>query len=271
MLNRHAPDVIFKTRVRDESIGGDNPFRWQDLPSREVFAGKRIVLFSPSGRLHADLHHRAMSPRSSCITPRCATPAPTRSIACRSTTAFVMFQWGRHLGLKSIKLLPDGSGDFTRRMGMLINKDHLGFGLRSWRYAAVFRRWRSQRLVRGTGHQRRGRGRGPIWRERSGPGAGVAEGQPEVGRRHRVVGSGHLFGNAGILPALLETGTMPAFQRSPTFPLPKPSLSSIYPPRSFFSEADSARAVSRRAPLRSEAWQPSSHREGTPPGPVLRL
>jgi len=48
-----------------------------------------------------------------------------------------MYQWGKHLGLEKVKLLPDGSGDFTRRMGMLINKDHLGFGDRSWRYAMV--------------------------------------------------------------------------------------------------------------------------------------
>jgi peroxiredoxin len=48
-----------------------------------------------------------------------------------------MYQWGKNLGLSKVKLLPDGSGDFTRRMGMLINKDHLGFGQRSWRYAMV--------------------------------------------------------------------------------------------------------------------------------------
>jgi peroxiredoxin len=48
-----------------------------------------------------------------------------------------MYQWARHLGLSNLKLLPDGSGDFTRRMGMLVKKDHLGFGQRSWRYAMV--------------------------------------------------------------------------------------------------------------------------------------
>ncbi len=48
-----------------------------------------------------------------------------------------MFQWGKHLGVKNVKLIPDGSGHFTRRMGMLINKDHVGFGMRSWRYAMV--------------------------------------------------------------------------------------------------------------------------------------
>ena len=137
MLHRQAPDLTFKTRVRDESIGGDNPFRWQDLPSREVFAGKRIVLFSLPG---------AFTP--TCTTEQCPAfelhydalrAAGADEIYCLSVNdAFVMFQWGKHLGLKSIKLLPDGSGDFTRRMGMLIKKDHLGFGMRSWRYAAVF-------------------------------------------------------------------------------------------------------------------------------------
>src|SRR3546814_2204928 len=48
-----------------------------------------------------------------------------------------MYQWGKHLGIKNVKLLPDGSGDFTRRMGMLIKKNHLGFGERRWRYAKV--------------------------------------------------------------------------------------------------------------------------------------
>ncbi len=48
-----------------------------------------------------------------------------------------MFHRGKNMGLKNIKLLPDGNGDFTRRMGLLIDKTHLGLGLRSWRYAAV--------------------------------------------------------------------------------------------------------------------------------------
>jgi peroxiredoxin len=51
--------------------------------------------------------------------------------------AFTMFQWGKHQGVENIKLLPDGSGDFTRQMGMLVRKDNLGFGLRSWRYSML--------------------------------------------------------------------------------------------------------------------------------------
>ena len=46
-------------------------------------------------------------------------------------------KWGIHQGVENVKLLPDGSGDFTRLMGMLVRKDNLGFGLRSWRYSML--------------------------------------------------------------------------------------------------------------------------------------
>ncbi len=44
-----VPTVVFKTRVRDESIGGDNPFRWQDMATNDYFGGKRVVVFSLPG------------------------------------------------------------------------------------------------------------------------------------------------------------------------------------------------------------------------------
>jgi peroxiredoxin len=136
MEGREVPDVVFKTRVRDESIGGENPFRWQDVSSDDLFKGRRVVVFSLPGA----------------YTPTCSneqTPAFERlyddiraagidEVYCLSVNdAFVMYQWSKHLGVTKVKLLPDGSGHFTRRMGMLINKEHLGFGYRSWRYVMV--------------------------------------------------------------------------------------------------------------------------------------
>jgi peroxiredoxin len=136
MLNRRVPQVTFKTRVRDDSIGGPNPFRWQDLTSADIFAGKRVVVFALPG---------AFTP--TCTSEQCPAyetsyPALRANgadeIYCLSVNdAFVMHQWGQYLGLRQVKLIPDGSGNFTRRMGMLVKKDHLGFGLRSWRYAMV--------------------------------------------------------------------------------------------------------------------------------------
>lgn len=50
---RHArqkvPAVTFRTRVRDEAVGGPNPFRWQDMTSDDYFKGKKVVLFSLPG------------------------------------------------------------------------------------------------------------------------------------------------------------------------------------------------------------------------------
>ena len=61
-------------------------------------------------------------------------------IICLSVNdAFVMFQWGKAIGAQRVRLLPDGNGTFTRQMGMLVRKENLGFGDRSWRYAMVVR------------------------------------------------------------------------------------------------------------------------------------
>lgn len=132
----HVPNVTFKTRVRDESVEGENPYRWQDVTSNDIFGGKRVVVFALPG---------AFTPTcSSTHLPRYEAlyedfkAAGIDDIYCLSVNdAFVMFQWARHIGAKNVKMLPDGSGAFTEKMGMLVEKDNLGFGKRSWRYAMV--------------------------------------------------------------------------------------------------------------------------------------
>lgn len=134
-----VPQVTFKTRVRDESIGGDNPFRWQDVTTDDYFAGKRVVVFSLPGA----------------FTPTCSTyqlpgfeqgaqefyDKGIDEIYCISVNdSFVMNKWAQQVvdgGLKNVKVIPDGSGTFTEQMGMLVDKDNLGFGKRSWRYAMI--------------------------------------------------------------------------------------------------------------------------------------
>ncbi|MGF7007829.1 peroxiredoxin [Aminobacter sp. BE322] len=136
MIGKNVPSVTFRTRVRDEAVGGPNPFRWEDKTSADYFAGKRVVLFSLPGA----------------FTPTCSTyqlpdfeklfgefqAEGIDEIYCISVNdAFVMNAWGKSQNLANVKLIPDGSGEFTRKMGMLVAKDNLGFGMRSWRYAAV--------------------------------------------------------------------------------------------------------------------------------------
>jgi peroxiredoxin len=135
-LKTLVPSVTFKTRVRDDSIEGDNPYRWEDVTTWDLFAGKRVVLFSLPGA----------------FTPTCSTyqlpgfeekfaefkALGIKDIYCVSVNdAFVMNAWAKAQKVKKVKVIPDGSGMFTRKMGMLVHKDNLGFGERSWRYACV--------------------------------------------------------------------------------------------------------------------------------------
>ncbi len=135
-MSLNVPEIVFKTRVRDESIGGDNPFRWQDVSTNDVFKGKKVVVFALPGA----------------YTPTCSsTHLPgfdekyqeiieqgVDEVFCLSVNdAFTMFQWSKHLGVAKVKMLPDGNGDFSRMMGMLVKKENLGFGMRSWRYSMV--------------------------------------------------------------------------------------------------------------------------------------
>jgi len=132
----HIPDVTFKTRVRDESVAGENPFVWKDVTSDDIFKGKRIIVVALPGA----------------FTPTCSsTHLPgyeqhyaefkdlgVDEVYCVSVNdAFSMFQWAKQLDVKNVKMLPDGNADFTREMGMLVKKENLGFGARSWRYSML--------------------------------------------------------------------------------------------------------------------------------------
>lgn len=125
-----VPDVVFKTRVKNEA--GD--FEWKDVTTDDLFAGKKVVLFALPGA----------------FTPTCSsTHLPgyeekynelkelgVDEVVCLSVNdAFVMNAWRDDQKIKNVMLLPDGSADFTRAMGMLVKKDNLGFGERSWRYS----------------------------------------------------------------------------------------------------------------------------------------
>ena len=133
------PKVIFRVREGDTSndeeicaIGG----RWTDQSSDDYFKGKRVILFSLPGA----------------FTPTCSSqqlPGFEKNAAkfkdlgiddiycCSVNDSYVMNAWAKKMNISNVKVIPDGSGLFTKYMGMLISKDHDGFGQRSWRYMAI--------------------------------------------------------------------------------------------------------------------------------------
>ncbi|VXB02519.1 glutathione peroxidase [Massilia sp. 9I] len=127
LQGRPVPRVTFKARLDDQ---------WRDLSTDELFKGKTVVVFSLPG---------AFTPTcSSTHLPRYNELAPVLrqngvdDILCISVNdAFVMNQWKTGQDAGNITLVPDGNGDFTEGMGMLVDKRDLGFGQRSWRYSML--------------------------------------------------------------------------------------------------------------------------------------
>jgi len=124
-----VPEVTFKTR-RDQ--------QWREVSSRKLFDGRNVVVFSLPG---------AFTPTcSSSHVPRFNELAPVffrngiDEIVCISVNdAFVMNEWKEDQQADNITFIPDGNGTFTQGMGMLVDKDDLGFGKRSWRYSMLVR------------------------------------------------------------------------------------------------------------------------------------
>ena len=129
-----GPDVILKVRVRDPKLKTSNPFKWKNVSTNDLFKNKKIVIVCLPGA----------------FTPICSSSHLPNyekkyrefkklgidDVYCLSVNdAFVMYNWGKKLKIKNVKLLPDGNGDFTKKMNALVKKRNLGFGNRSWRYS----------------------------------------------------------------------------------------------------------------------------------------
>lgn len=122
-----VPSVTFKVRIDGHFV---------DVLSDDLFHNKRVVLFSLPGA----------------YTPTCSTfqlpgfeldyqkfrDQGIDAIYCVSVNdSFVMNAWAKDQNIHNVEMIPDGNGEFTKGMGMLVRKENLGFGARSWRYAAV--------------------------------------------------------------------------------------------------------------------------------------
>lgn len=122
-----VPNVTFRTRQNDE---------WVDVTTDELFNGKNVVVFSLPGA----------------FTPTCSsTHLPGYNeyaglfkqngideVVCMSVNdTFVMNAWSVDQEAENVTVIPDGNGEFTAGMGMLVDKEDLGFGKRSWRYSML--------------------------------------------------------------------------------------------------------------------------------------
>lgn len=124
-----VPNVTFRTR---------NDHEWVDRRSSDVFAGKSVVVFSLPGAFTPTCSSSHV-PRYNQLEPLFNANGIDEVICVSVNDAFVMDEWQRSQKADRVTFLPDGNGDFTDGMGLLVDKEELGFGKRSWRYSMLVR------------------------------------------------------------------------------------------------------------------------------------
>jgi glutaredoxin-like protein len=126
---QNVPQVTFRTRQEHE---------WVDVSSDDVFKGKTVIVFALPGAFTPTCSSTHV-PRYNQLAPVLKQNGVDEIICVSVNDAFVMNEWKAEQNADNIRFLPDGNGDFSRGMGMLVEKNDLGFGERSWRYSMLVR------------------------------------------------------------------------------------------------------------------------------------
>ncbi|MEM9188477.1 MAG: glutathione peroxidase [Myxococcota bacterium] len=123
----HVPEVTFHAREN-----GD----WKHISSRELFAGRKVVLFALPGAFTPTCSSTHL-PRYEELTPVFRDNGIDEVVCLSVNDGFVMEAWAQDQRLHNITMLPDGNGEFSEQLGFLVDKQDLGFGKRSWRYSML--------------------------------------------------------------------------------------------------------------------------------------
>ncbi|MBB1486906.1 glutathione peroxidase [Oceanospirillum sediminis] len=124
-----VPQVTFNTRQNNE---------WVQITSDDLFKGKNVIVFALPGAFTPTCSSTHL-PRYNELAQVFAENGIDDIICLSVNDPFVMDAWAGDQSAENISMLPDGNGDFSRGMGMLVNKADLGFGDRSWRYSMLVR------------------------------------------------------------------------------------------------------------------------------------
>lgn len=136
MEGKRVPDATFRTREGHE---------WVNRTSSELFDGKTVVVFSLPGAFTPTCSSSHV-PRYNQLADTFAKHGVDEIICISVNDAFVMNEWQEAQKAFNIRFLPDGNGEFTSKMGLLVDKDDLGFGKRSWRYSMLVRDGKIEKL-----------------------------------------------------------------------------------------------------------------------------
>jgi len=126
---QRVPDATFRIRQGHE---------WVTRTSKDLFAGRTVVVFSLPGAFTPTCSSTHV-PRYNHLAPAFRAQGVDEIVCISVNDAFVMNEWQEDQRAFDVTFLPDGNGEFTNGMGMLVGKEDIGFGRRSWRYSMVVR------------------------------------------------------------------------------------------------------------------------------------
>lgn len=122
-----VPSVTFPTRIGES---------WVNITTDELFKGKKVVLFALPGAFTPTCSSSHL-PRYNALAPVFEKEGVSDIICLSVNDTFVMNAWQEDLGAERIRFVADGNGEFSEGMGLLVDKNDLGFGKRSWRYSML--------------------------------------------------------------------------------------------------------------------------------------
>jgi peroxiredoxin/glutaredoxin len=123
-------------RIPDVTLRAREDGQWKDVTTKDLFAGKRVVVFGLPGAFTPTCSTSHV-PRYEELAPELAAKGVDEILCVSVNDAFVMEAWGRDQGVSRVKLVPDGNGILTEALGLLVDKSAVGFGKRSWRYSML--------------------------------------------------------------------------------------------------------------------------------------
>ncbi|HZM36560.1 MAG TPA: glutathione peroxidase [Burkholderiales bacterium] len=124
---QRVPQVTFRARGESD---------WKPVTTDDIFKGKTVAVFSLPGAFTPTCSSTHV-PRYNELAPAFFANGVDRIVCVSVNDAFVMNEWARSQECGDLLMLPDGNGEFTEKMGMLVDKSDLGFGRRSWRYSML--------------------------------------------------------------------------------------------------------------------------------------
>ncbi|MFA0698583.1 redoxin family protein, partial [Vibrio sp. 10N.222.49.C9] len=121
------PKVVFQVRVGD---------KFHTVSSEDIFKNKTVVVFSLPGAYTPTCSSTHL-PKYNELAEEFYQHGVDEIVCISVNDTFVMNAWKEDQDAENITVIPDGNADFTRGMGMLVDKSDLGFGQRSWRYSML--------------------------------------------------------------------------------------------------------------------------------------